>query len=123
MLKKITFTSALIVISFVFGGVCSWVIQNAIYRPTINPPPRVSGIPENAIWSGGIDGGNWFICSANIDSTYNCSVFDDRTGLLILDGNFRLTAYIRDDLDLIDYGHISEDSIVLQRTRLVKIKK
>jgi len=54
-------------------------------------PARPSGVPDNAIWAGGADGGNFLLMSpARQDGTYSLKVYHDYTGELEFDGTVKL---------------------------------
>jgi hypothetical protein len=53
-------------------------------------PARPSGVPEKAIWAGGVDGGNFILMSpARPDGTYLLKVYHDYTGELEFEGAVR----------------------------------
>jgi hypothetical protein len=57
----------------------------------LRPKTRPVGIPSDAVWVGGADGGAYVRCT--IDSARNvnpCSVWNDYTGDLIESGDYRL---------------------------------
>lgn len=39
-----------------------------------SPPEKIKGIPQNAFWVGGIDGGSWYLIK-NIDSIEQTALF------------------------------------------------
>lgn len=50
-------------------------------------PARPSGVPDKAVWAGGVDGGNFLVMSpARQDGTYLLKVYHDYTGELEFDG-------------------------------------
>jgi hypothetical protein len=51
------------------------------------PPPRPSGVPADAKWAGGSDGGAWVRCAADAGG-YWCTVYDDETGEVWVRGLF-----------------------------------
>lgn len=53
-------------------------------------PERLPNIPKTAVWSGGIDGGEWFelVKINKKKKTYRIKVYNDGTGDLIIDANF-----------------------------------
>lgn len=54
-------------------------------------PARPSGIPENAVWAGGVDGGNFILMTPTMpDGTYLLKVYHDYTGELEFEGTVRL---------------------------------
>jgi hypothetical protein len=66
----------------------------------VKPPVKVSGIPEDAVWFGGVDGGQWILCE-KIDTTmfrYRCKIYNEKTGRLITFGEFVLRKSNWDEL-------------------------
>jgi len=55
-------------------------------------PKRASGVPQQAIWAGGADGGAWVLCEVrNPEGTrYYCRVFDDFSGKEMVSGEYGL---------------------------------
>ncbi len=59
-------------------------------------PTRLSGIPEDAFWVGGLDGGNWYSIK-DIHPHKNrayISIYNDQTGELVLAQKFILICEI-----------------------------
>ncbi len=54
----------------------------------VTPPPRAVGIPMDAVWAGGTDGGAWFK-SRQQGRLYYCQVFNDQTGDVWAEGFFK----------------------------------
>lgn len=55
------------------------------------PPDRPAGVPPQAVWAGGLDGGSFILCG--IDSkkdVNNCVVYNEDTGQVMDRGAFRL---------------------------------
>jgi len=61
-------------------------------------PPRVEGIPVDAVWAGDLDHGYWFSCIKNGDSPdrYECTIYDDMTGKIAVFGEFVIRESKRD---------------------------
>lgn len=61
-------------------------------------PTRASGVPPDAVWAGGADGGDWLRCrAANAQGTrFRCEIYHDFTGELEVDGHFALAPGISD---------------------------
>jgi hypothetical protein len=55
-----------------------------------NVPPRKEGIPTDAFWVGGVDGGNWYqvVSVHNHKNNAFIKVFNDATGDLIVERRF-----------------------------------
>ena len=76
-------------------------VQYACYRPY--PPPRPSGVPAQAVWAGGMDGGSYILCDISSSRDVNhCTVWNDSTGRMEEEGDYRLLyknrAATRDEL-------------------------
>ncbi len=52
------------------------------------PPERVSGIPAEAKWAGGVDGGSWILCNNVENVKYSCRIYSEYDGKLFAEGNF-----------------------------------
>ena len=44
------------------------------------PPERPKGVPAEAVWAGGIDGGGWVMCSTSSSEYNECTIFDEGGG-------------------------------------------
>lgn len=64
----------------------------SIYQDEGKEPARVNGIPEQAFWVGGVDGGNWFLVDKVHDHRNNAliKVYNDNDGSLIVSKRFML---------------------------------
>ncbi len=57
----------------------------------VSPPPRPHGVPADAVWAGGEDGGSFIRCTFDSTSALDrCSVFNDRTGHLDAQGKYEI---------------------------------
>jgi hypothetical protein len=70
-----------------------WLLAaGAAYACTLappQPPPRPAGVPVEAVWAGGVDGGDWLLCVPEVAApkgSFSCRVFSDQTGLLTTQG-------------------------------------
>lgn len=66
---------------------------SACVTTTIEPPPRPSGVPAEAIWVGGADGGVFVVVTASgagPEGTYVVKAYADATGETVFDGHMRL---------------------------------
>lgn len=52
-------------------------------------PPRPPGLPPDAVYAGGIDGGDWVACEGVQDGALHCRIFDSREGSLRYESWFR----------------------------------
>jgi hypothetical protein len=58
---------------------------------SLEPKSRPSGVPSDALWVGGADGGAYVRCT--VDAVHNvnpCSIWNDYTGHLVESGEYRL---------------------------------
>ena len=71
------------------------------------PPERKPGIPPEAVWAGGIDGGEWILCvPAAPASRYGCRIYNDYTGTLEASGDFVLRRNVGDNA--VSEGQLAE---------------
>ena len=64
-----------------------------------SPPPRPNGVPAEAVWAGGADGGTWIRCAYRTQEPhvgYDCELYNDWSGNLEASGRFVL-AYLTSD--------------------------
>ncbi len=72
------------------------LVAGAAYACTLappQPPPRPAGVPAEAVWAGGVDGGDWLLCLREAGApnwSFNCRVFSDQTGHLTTQGKYVL---------------------------------
>jgi hypothetical protein len=81
-----------LVTSFLAGAVGTEVTRSLLRQEAQNPA-RPTGVPAEAVWSGGPDGGAWFQCAALNDDEFNCTVFADTTGDVVERGHYRLQSH------------------------------
>jgi hypothetical protein len=65
----------------------------ACSQATPQAPPKPAGVPAEAIWAGGLDGGDWILCipaPAAERTSFECRTFSDQTGLLVTQGVYFL---------------------------------
>ena len=57
-----------------------------------SPPARPAGVPADARWAGGPDGGHWFLCTRVVDARsptrVDCRIYNDQTGGLYSRGEY-----------------------------------
>jgi hypothetical protein len=56
----------------------AWLLasfQVGCYRPY--PPTKPDGVPAEAVWAGGLDGGGWVLCSTPSPSYNECTIYDE----------------------------------------------
>lgn len=93
---------------------------------SVSDPERPPSVPEAAVWSGGLDGGNWFNCDSKLDSEYNsCTVYADVTGVVLETGRYQLKnekrAAMKNELQ---YSYFSAGEINLNNNKvLVRISE
>lgn len=56
----------------VVAALCACRPEPALRRPR--------GVPQDAVWAGGVDGGAWIRCQRRSSTEYFCAVFDDQAG-------------------------------------------
>lgn len=78
-MKKIIFISIGIIISIII-----------YFKKTTNEHIRPVGIPETAIWAGGLDGGSWIDCISIENNSIYCRVYFEADGDLYFGGKFVL---------------------------------
>ena len=70
------------------------VILLSILQPScgrVSPPARPEGVPAEAVWAGGPDGGSFVLCDVDsVKDVNNCKVWNDFTGQLKESGEYRL---------------------------------
>lgn len=56
-----------------------------------SPPAKPNGVPTEAVWAGGPDGGSFVFCDVDLKRDVNrCNVWNDFTGQLVESGEYRL---------------------------------
>ena len=54
-------------------------------------PTRPAGVPETAVWAGGVDGGAFFACTPSVANEANaCTVYHDSDGEVYMSGSYVL---------------------------------
>lgn len=68
------------------------ILFSCQYAGKNNEPIRKTGIPKNAFWVGGIDGGNWYLIDSmhRHENNISIKIYNDQTGELILSKTFVL---------------------------------
>ena len=89
--------------TFYLAG-CSRCSQQA------GPPARAHGIPQDAVWAGGVDGGAWIACRVIGRRQADCAIYWEN-GDLDYEGSFESTVDLGNDALLYDF--YSGDSIGL----------
>jgi hypothetical protein len=75
----------------VIGAVCFLICLAACRSPSLEPKVRPTGVPSNAVWVGGADGGAYVHCTVDVGRNVNpCEVWNDYTGQLVESGDYRL---------------------------------
>jgi hypothetical protein len=58
----------------------------------LEPPPRPRGVPANALWAGGLDGGDFILLSpAKAAGIFSARIYNDHSGELDFSGDLRLS--------------------------------
>lgn len=67
------------------------------------PAPRPKGVPERAIWAGGVDGGSFIMLESTSSSDrYSGTIYDETTGEVIFRGTLRLDARTGEPINVND---------------------
>ncbi len=53
----------------------SLLFQGGCYRAY--PPKKPEGVPFEAVWAGGADGGGWVHCSSSSSEFNECTIYDE----------------------------------------------
>jgi len=62
----------------------------------VSPPPRPKGVPADAVWAGGADGGSFIKCYYEPSTRLNfCTVYNDFTGKIEAEGRFTIRGSMR----------------------------
>jgi hypothetical protein len=80
-----------IILSALIGVVLfSVFLLNYSMKLPCDPPQKNEKIPENAVWSGGCDGGYWFeqVDYNSVHNYYRIRIYNDFDGNLELDAEF-----------------------------------
>jgi hypothetical protein len=57
----------------------------------VSPPARPKGVPSEAVWAGGPDGGSFIFCDFDsVKDVNHCKVWNDFNGQLVESGEYRL---------------------------------
>jgi hypothetical protein len=119
--QKLITRIAVLTVSLLYAALIS--CHNAT---SMEPKVRPVGVPQDAVWAGGADGGAYVKC--RVDATRNvnpCSVWNDYSGVLIESGNYRLLkegrAATESELKVAfpDFG----GSILLEGGQVLKLQK
>ena len=90
--------------------------------PSLEPKRRPPGVPSDALWAGGADGGAYVRCTVdNVRDVNLCTVWNDNTGYSSGPGSYRLgqenRAATLSELKIIGAAN---DSIYLQGRLILK---
>ena len=66
----------------------------------IGAPERAKGVPSNATWIGGVDGGKWFVIEKvdKVTKTAKIQIYNDNSGDLDINKIFKLQCDNSDDI-------------------------
>lgn len=85
-MKKYLLVVFALSIGLVIGFVSRGIVSNSLVAN--DSPVKPYKVPQNAIWSGGADGGMWISCEPHGLLELKCKVFADVTGVLVEEGIF-----------------------------------
>lgn len=77
-----------VLLACVVAGITVWRLYD-LPSTVSAPPPRPDHVPEQAIWSGGPDGGWFFDC--RLSGALECTIYDEETGVIAKAGTVVLT--------------------------------
>jgi hypothetical protein len=77
-----------VILVSVIVGVTVWRLHDTASSVSA-PPPRPDHVPEQAIWSGGPDGGWFFDC--RLSEALECTIYDEESGTIVKAGTVVLT--------------------------------
>ncbi|CAB1063445.1 hypothetical protein D1BOALGB6SA_8228 [Olavius sp. associated proteobacterium Delta 1] len=103
-------------IIFFFAGIIAIMIGVIVMGGTFfsqtsySPPDRPAGVPEDAVWVGGPDGGDWIQCKKKRDRLFECQIFSDVKGFKISRGNY----YFDGNFENIDLNYRFHDGQIIQ---------
>lgn len=56
-----------------------------------HPPQKPTGVPDEAVWAGGVDGGSFIFCDVDpLRRVNRCKVWNDFNGKIVESGEYRL---------------------------------
>ena len=61
----------------------------------VKPPVRPTRVPLSAVWAGGLDGGAFIDCRVRTDGLNDCTVYNDYSGDVWMQGTFQLKGLAR----------------------------
>ena len=87
IVARITIIAVVLIVSLIAAV---FTFDRAFSRVQGSPPRhRPSGIPPNAVWAGGPDGGSYFLCTVDSGRNVNpCTIWNEETGQKILSEDF-----------------------------------
>lgn len=90
-------------------------------RSTSYSPPRPPQLPPEAIYAGGVDGGDWVACDGGSDGTLHCRIFDHESGDLRRESWFRYCprtgAQFSGSVEMVDAAGAHVGNVTLKRDR------
>src|SRR5262245_34449653 len=77
------------------GVIAGLILYNTIPRSlfSFDPPARPDGVPVQAVWIGGPDGGNFYACE--LSDKLQCTIFNDYSGEVEKRGTVELADWQR----------------------------
>lgn len=126
-MSRVQWTERLFVIAVAMAGALSGC-QCEVRSAEPEPPPRPRGVPANAVWAGGVDGGDFILLNpAAPDGTYSAKIYNDHSGDVEFSGKLRLKEPSQAPIDLHDpkaYSGWDGESLLLSDGRILRrVKK
>lgn len=60
---------------------------------------KTEGVPADAVWVCGVDGGIWIDCVSKDNEKYDCEIYNDSTGELLAAGTYFLRKVVLDETE------------------------
>lgn len=96
------------------------IILSACQKYEEPVPNRPAKVPEEAVWVGGVDGGDWILCQPIHNKVYECTIFTE-DGIKISKGQYTFKGKV-DDPKLNFEAHDGE-IIYLNNGKLIPVGK
>jgi hypothetical protein len=95
-------------------------VDRGLFLGAATPPPRPTGVPTDATWVGGVDGG-WFVaCRPAVPAAtgrYTCAIYGDVAGELVTRGPYKLHGVGPTPIRASDYLSVTTEAIEIKGAR------
>lgn len=116
-------------VAVLFLAVAVYVLCEFFLGRAQPPSHRPKGVPLNAVWAGGLDGGSYFLCVVDKEKRVNpCTVWNEETGSVIVSGDFWVSgqdrAAIAEELKYGWYdGHVIGLQVLTSEKRYMTLER